>query len=192
MRRRAAGGAYAGDGVACLTACPSGACCFDDACFVVFAEDCAAAGGIYRGDGTTCATSCNLSRDDCTDAVVFGDGAYFYSNVTATTDGPDLPPACDEGLGLGFVKDVWFRYQASCDGTATASVCESNMNTRMAVYEDGDCPGSFIGCSDDACGAANTRSEVLFGVQAGEIYMIRIGSRTGAIGTGTLVIDCDP
>ena len=97
---------------------------------------------------------------------------------------------CDEGNGVRFRKDVWMRYIASCDGVATASVCDSDYDTRIAVYEDGDCPGPFRACNDDACGEDGTRSEVSFPVKSGGTYLIRIGSPRFERGEGTLVIDC--
>ena len=68
------------------------------------------------------------------------------------------------------------------------SICESNFNTRLAIYDDGDCPGSFVACNDDACGVVDTRSEVSFAAEAGGAYLIRIGSRHGGTGFGTLNI----
>ena len=44
------------------------------------------------------------------------------------------------------------RYAASCTGVATASVCNSDYNTKLAIYDASDCPGDIIACSDDACG----------------------------------------
>ncbi len=128
--------------------------------------------------------------DDCADAPAVSEGVYFYSTLEATTDGPTLPEECDEGNGVRCRKDVWSRYVASCTGTATASVCDSDFDTRIVVYEDGDCPGPFLACNDDTCGADGTRSEVSFPVQSGETYLIRIGSPRFERGEGTLVIDC--
>ena len=151
--------------------------------------DCAEAGGIYLGDDATCVGACEPG-DECENAVPVGDGRFPYSTLETTIDeGPDLPAECDEGRGLRFGKDIWFRYTASCDGIATASVCDSDFDTRLAIYEDGDCPGPFLACNDDACGEGGTRSEVSFPVVAGAKYLIRIGARF-ARGEGTLVMDC--
>ena len=95
-----------------------------------------------------------------------------------------------EGNGLTFRRDVWIRYAASCTGVATASVCDSDFNTKLAVYDARACPGKIIACSDDACGEEGTRSEVTFDVGQGEEYLVRIGGRT-FIGTGTLVLSCE-
>ncbi len=95
-----------------------------------------------------------------------------------------------DGNGVRCRKDVWIRYAADCTGTATASVCDSDFDTRIVVYEDGECPGPFLACNDDACGTDGTRSEVSFPVQSGRTYLIRIGSPRFETGEGTVVIDC--
>ncbi len=118
------------------------------------------------------------------------EGVYSFSTIEALTDGPTLPEECNQGNGRGCRKDVWVTYIASCDGVAIASVCDSTFDTCIAVYEDGDCPGPFLACNNDACGEDGTRSEVSFPVQSGGTYLIRIGSPHSERGEGTLVIDC--
>ena len=131
------------------------------------------------------------TRDDCTSAPLAGDGSYPFSTEQASDDGPSLPPECDEGNGRTFRRDVWLRYVASCTGTVTASVCDSDYNTKLAVYDTSGCPGAIVACSDDACGENGTRSEVSFEVVSGREYLVRIGGRT-SIGEGTLVLSCQP
>ncbi len=113
-----------------------------------------------------------------------------YSTLNTSDDGPILPPECDEGNGHTFRKDVWIRYAASCTGIATASVCDSDFNTKLAVYDVSACPGKIIACSDDACGDQGTRSDTTFPVVQGEQYLVRIGARSST-GTGTLVLSCE-
>nr|MBN2276831.1 dockerin type I repeat-containing protein [candidate division Zixibacteria bacterium] len=88
------GGAYQGDGSACLgdyspangidDACetgPFGACCFTDGSCIVYSQaDCFARGGDYRGDGTICLGDANGNQidDACEDvmsACCFSDGS---------------------------------------------------------------------------------------------------------------------
>ena len=138
-----------------------------------------------------CLFACCAPTDDCEGAPTAGDGRYAFSTEDATDDGPELPPECDEGNGVRFRRDVWMRYVASCTGTGTASVCESDFNTKLAVYDADACPGAIIACSDDACGENGTRSEATFPVAAGATYLVRIGSRTST-GSGTLVLSCEP
>ena len=186
------GGLYQGNGSTCDAGCPVGACCFEDGTCLDDVNElaCGSMRGKYQGDDTTCGDTCSVPADDCVDAPTAGEGVYTYSTLEATTDGPTLPEEGDEGNGVRCRKEVWIRYIASCTGTATASVCDSDFNTRIVVYEDGDCPGPFLACNDDACGVDGTRSEVSFPVQSGETYLIRIGSPRFERGEGTLVIDC--
>ena len=90
-------------------------------------------------------------------------------------------------------QTVWIRYAAPCDGVATASVCDSTFDTRLAIFETDEdaCPGAFMACNDETCGKGGTRSEVSFPVSAGEIYLIRIGSPHLLVGgDGVLVVAC--
>ena len=81
-----------------------------------------------------CALACCHPADRCGDAPELGDGSYAFSTLRATTDGDDLPAGCDEGSGVGFFKDVWIRYVATCDGTATVAACDADFDARIAVY----------------------------------------------------------
>ncbi len=189
----AAGGLFGGNGDTCETGCRTAACCLPQSCVVVVEEFCTAMDGTWRTPGSTCETQCDLSADDCANAVVVTDGSYYFSTIGTSEAGPDLPGSCDEGAGLAFVRDVWFRYQAPVTGFALASVCDANFNNRIAIYEDGNCPGDFLACADDVCGVANTRAEAAFPVEAGAVYLVRIGSRSsGSVGTGTLDIASGP
>jgi len=143
--------------------------------------------------GSAASAETNLSggppNDDCTDAIAVGVGSTPFDTTGATTDGPALPEACDEGFGLQLVNDVWFAYTAPCTGTTTVSLCDSTYDTRMAVYTDGNCPGDIVACNDDACGAGFLRSETSFPVTADAVYLVRIGAFAGS-GSGTMEISC--
>jgi subtilisin-like proprotein convertase family protein len=134
--------------------------------------------------------ACNpVYNDDCLDAFVALDGQVIpFDTTCATTDGPVLPAACDEGHGPSLVNDLWFRHTASCDGQATVSLCGSAYDTRLAVYTTEACPGELVACNDDACGL---QSEVTFPVTAGSEHYIRVGGFSGG-GTGTLTVSCQP
>ena len=187
------GGDYRGDGTTCEDECPAGACCFGDGTCSYLSEDlCGQQGGFFQAS-RTCATGGCEPADDCEDAPVVSDGAYPYSTRGARHDGPFLPEECDEGNGTRLFYGVWIRYAASCDGVATASVCDSTFDTRLVIYEEDEeaCPGAFVGCNDDACGEGGTRSEISFPVNAGEIYIIRIGGpNLDGGGDGVLVLEC--
>jgi subtilisin-like proprotein convertase family protein len=132
-----------------------------------------------------------MYNDECDGSLWAYDGATPFNTSCASTGGPPLPPSCNEGFGLAFVNDVWYRYWASCDGIATVSLCESDYDTRLAVYSNEGCPGQLIACNDDACGVGGLRSEVTFPVSQGGQYLIRVGGYSGS-GPGTMTITCAP
>jgi subtilisin family serine protease len=130
-------------------------------------------------------------NDYCEDAtVVFEGNSYSFSNLGATTDGPDEPNACDYFGYTHVDSDVWFSFTPDCgSGNITVSLCGSSYDTKMAIYE-GACPSSTfpnpaIECNDDACGL---QSEITFYAFSGSTYLIRVGGYQGAQGTGTLSI----
>lgn len=133
------------------------------------------------------------ANDSCAAALAVGDGATAFDTTGADTDGPALPAGCDEGFGVAFGQDIWFCYTASCDGTATASLCGSGYDTRMAVYNGCACPPTtLLTCNDDfaGCGGNGLQSQASFGVTMGNSYLIRVGGFNTAQGAGTLTISC--
>ncbi len=153
------------------------------------------ASGAYCGDGVcngdedceACPEDCGICGDVCDTAEWITDGSTFYSNIGATTGGPSESGDCS-----AIEHDVWFKFFATCDGIATVSLCTSNFDTVMAIYQ-GDCPsapGELIACDDDACGVG-AGSEVSFEVEENYIYIIRIGGYNGAEGVGNIVLSCE-
>jgi glucose/arabinose dehydrogenase len=127
------------------------------------------------------------ANDTCANAILVSNGATNFNSASATTDGPDEGASCFSG-STQIVNDVWYKYLATCDGTATVSLCGATFDTRLAVY--GSCPtgpGQLLACNDNACGNA---SEVSFPVVANTLYRVRIGGATAATGTGTMTITC--
>lgn len=131
-------------------------------------------------------------NDDCGAAIPLAAGVTPFSTVSATTDGPALPPACDQGSGTDMDADVWFVYAPTGSGTVEISTCgDTGFDVRLAVYEGTDCPPStVVACNDDdpACpsGAANAR--VWFGVRCGQHFLVRVGGDNGDRGVGTLTL----
>jgi hypothetical protein len=154
--------------------------------------DGAPCGGPYYGNDYQLRVACNPPpNDDCFNAEFAVDGVVPFSTVGATTDGPTLPAACEEGYGLNFLNDVWFLWPAGCAGQVTVSLCESDYDTRLAVYEADECPGALVACNDDACGYQGYRSEVTFSTGPGAQFLIRVGGYSGT-GTGLMELTCEP
>jgi hypothetical protein len=136
-------------------------------------------------------------NNDCADAIEVTDGVTAFTNIDATTDGPDEPGVCDFFEYTQVDSDVWFLYNASATGDVTVSLCGSLYDTKMAVYAGSACPttpSTAIACNDDAC---DLQSELTFPAIAGEDYLIRIGGYFGDQGSGQMAIsvealDCMP
>jgi hypothetical protein len=163
------------------------------------------AGNFYRirvgssdgseGDGTLVITTDECIpapyNDDCGDPATIGAGAFPFTTLGATTDGP-----AEDGCGYDGApqvqNDVWFRFLAPCDETVTIELCDTDFEPRMALYT-GPCPdgpGEIVDCSAGACAAG---SRISIDAVAGTLYRVRIGSADGATGTGTITVTCgDP
>lgn len=150
-----------------------------------------------------------IANDCATNAtLVTASGAYPFSTVGATMDGPDHPGStCNSGSDI-FDHDIWWKIVAPANGTLTLSTCGAvSYDNKLAVYDLGTDPASFnyndldtalIGCNDDgASGACNTTSdppttyasEMSATVAVGRTYLIRNGSyAAGETGFGTLTI----
>ena len=128
------------------------------------------------------------ANDDCADASEITDGQTGISTIAASTDGPLLPEACAKFGNPEIFNDVWYAYEATVDGSVTASFCpvgDATFDTKMAVYANGCEGGDPVACNDDTCGLS---SEVSFATVCGETYLIRIGSYSAA-GQGIATLD---
>ncbi|MBL9030947.1 MAG: hypothetical protein JNM80_04470 [Phycisphaerae bacterium] len=129
-------------------------------------------------------------NNQCASATAVGNGSFPFTTVGATTDGP-AEITCGFCCGDAQVnQDVWYTYTASCTGTATASICSANYDSKIAIYQGAGCPvvnSTAIACDDDFCGTA---SQVSWAVTSGAVYKVRIGGFNTATGTGTLVLSC--
>ena len=145
------------------------------------------------------------------------DSAVDNGQLSITCSGQAGPPAvkdkCSNVLTGGNVKDlpfdtssatfdgpghcmtspnVWYRYIAACTGDVTVSLLGSNYDTKLAVYDGGQCsPASnkLIECNDDF--GSGYQSQVTFAAVAGNQYLIEIGGYGSATGDGILNISCE-
>jgi hypothetical protein len=132
------------------------------------------------------------NNDYCVNPAQVGDGETAFNTAGATTDGPDEPAACNFFDYTHIESDIWFCYQATCTGKVVMSLCGSEYDTKMAVYEGCGCPvAGPIACDDDGCGFVGSPSRVEFQATLGQSYLIRIGGFVGDRGAGTLTILCD-
>jgi cysteine-rich repeat protein len=154
-------------------------------------------GNTLSGDG--CSSSCQIegpANDSCSAALVAVDGSQNFSTIGATTDGPDEPTMCDFFGRTQVEADIWYTYTATCAGEVVVSLCGSNFDTKIAIYDGVGCPSNAaMVCSDDDCGTAKGKieSRVAFQAAQGDQYMIRIGGFNSAQGEGgRLTVTCAP
>jgi len=128
-------------------------------------------------------------NDDCTDWIMALDGDTAFSTVGAATDGVEEFPTCHFSAYANIFHDVWYLYTATCSGELTLDLCNSDFDTKVAVYNGYTCPAPSppMGCNDDACGVG---SGLTVTVDQGSYYQIRVGGYIGQEGTGVLSLNC--
>jgi hypothetical protein len=90
--------------------------------------------------------------------------------------------------------NIWYKYTATCTGTATVSLCGSNFDTVLAVYTGTTCSNlTLIGCNDDddACGVESKQSYLSISVTTGKTYWIEVGGYGNTTGNGKLTVSCN-
>jgi Metallo-peptidase family M12 len=131
------------------------------------------------------------NNDECASATTVSEGAFAFNTTNATDSAGTIPASCNDGAGTIVKNDIWYLYNPTCDGYATATTCgAASFDTRITVYSLA-CPtsGVIIACSDNAAGCALGTSQATFPVFAGGAYYIRVGGGAGG-GTGTLTLSC--
>lgn len=142
--------------------------------------------GQYGSGHLVAAATCTGPLNDlCAAATPVTGGVWPYATLDA---GRESPPASCDGYGSGNAPDVWFRYDAVCDGILELSVCDSNYDTNLTLWDS--CGGTVIGCNEDACGPTGFQSRLEVPVTGGSSYRIQVSGYLGQYGWGTLeVID---
>lgn len=131
-------------------------------------------------------------NDHCSTATTIGNGFTGTNNTNAITDGPDEPTMCNFGGETQILNDIWLKYTATCTGTVTFNLCQSQFDTKLAVYSGHACPttASAIACDDDSCGTGGTRSTLTLPCTTGEQFLLRIGGKGGATGLAVVQVSC--
>lgn len=145
------------------------------------------AGAIFKIVSTAPPTPEN---DDCFSAIAVVDGQAVFTNVGATTDGPNEPEHCNFFGDTNIQADVWFSYTASCTGDLTVDLCSSDFAAKLGIY-GASCPtdsGQIIACNAAAC---SIRAKLTIPVMAGEMYLLRVGGHQGATGQIVMDISCE-
>ncbi len=133
-------------------------------------------------------------NDECEGAILVVSGDLAFENFGATSSGQSLPAECADFGNDQVNNDLWYLYEADCDGTVVLSFCGgATFDTKLAVYNAAEgCPvsGSVpIACNDDFC---SLQSETSFTAVCGESYYFRVGTYSaGTFGAGTLSVTCN-
>lgn len=118
-------------------------------------------------------------NDTCATATTIGLGSTQGTTDTALNENGDVTTC-----GTNDIRDVYYRYVATCDGFLTVSTCSifTNFDTTLAAY--GSCTGRQIVCNDNdlACAFNTTRSRIRFQVAAGADYYIRVAGANNTVG----------
>jgi cysteine-rich repeat protein len=165
-------------------------------------------------DGDCCSGDCQTSgapaHDTCAARIPILDGTTAFDSTCVTSDGPPHPGPCTEFLEDGLYQDLWYNYEATCSGVLEVTTCDSDFDTKIAIY-DGDTAAcadldtALLDCNDDHANSAcdpsctlTTRSVVCATVTSGNTYKIRVGGwqdgvppTGGTAGTGVINISCN-
>ncbi len=124
-------------------------------------------------------------NDECSAAIAIRTGEPFTgSSVEAT--GTDISTC-----GRGDVRDVWHTWRATCSGQARISLCGSDFDTVLAVYDG--CGGAQLACNNDAqdgCAREDNSVIAAFPVTDRTRYWIRVSGASGETGAYVLTAAC--
>ena len=84
--------------------------------------------------------------------------------------------------------NIWYCYTAQGTGNVTVSLCGSEFDTMLAIYNRCNTSpvlANLIECNDDFCGR---QSQITFAATAGNKYLIEVGGFDSSSGTGQGVI----
>ncbi|MAT80636.1 MAG: hypothetical protein CMJ29_03195 [Phycisphaerae bacterium] len=137
--------------------------------------------------------------DTCSDAINASLGNTPFDTSVATDSGypVDETQCPDSYLDWGNSPDIWMRWVATSTGSASFSTCDSNSyDTSMILYRGPDCNSMVqIACNGDGSGDTGEGapcqqyySRIVFNVDSGTTYFIRLGGWNGATGSGMLRI----
>jgi len=139
----------------------------------------------------------SVANDDCSDALPLPNGSTSFSNVGATTDGPEEPLDCsflgDNQVG----SDIWYEHTTTCAGDLNIDLCNSFYDTKLAIYRGcNTCPplNRPLACNDDTafCGSLGEQSSISIPTLASQCYTVRVGGYREDQGPGSIRVSCRP
>ncbi|MCB0547896.1 MAG: T9SS type A sorting domain-containing protein [Phaeodactylibacter sp.] len=143
-----------------------------------------------------------VPNDNCSGAIAIGlVEDYMFSNIDATTDGPEHPGDPNGCFGFNDPQagsDIWYSFTPTASGFVQWSTCSTiSFDSRLVVYgPNPSCPPTaeeLYSCNDDGQGCTGFSSSLNFGVEAGQTYILRLGGFSGDQGQGTFnLIEIEP
>lgn len=133
---------------------------------------------------STCTVPVN---DECTAAIDVEKGVAATGSTLAATD--SLAQACERDD----IHDVWYRYVPAVDERVSFSLCGSEHDTTLSIYDA--CNGEQLACNDDSASCANTRQSFVecMDLRAGAEYYIRVSGYNRERGNYELLVEgCAP
>ncbi len=127
-------------------------------------------------------------NDDCSNALPIGEVSGLpYTTIGATAGGDN--PGCG---GIVDPVDIWYEYTATVTGSGSFSLCGSNFNTRLAIWDA--CGGTVLTCNDNSsvCGWGSQQSHISMDVVSGTTYYIQVGGNNALTGSGQLSVEVYP
>jgi hypothetical protein len=140
------------------------------------------------------------ANDNCADAIeVLLDEVVAFNTTEATTDGPlHLNSPCPSSDNDTLFRDIWYKFTPDFSGLANWTLCgTADFDTKIAVYKGGaTCPledGDLLTCNDDFGTCIGNTSQIIFDVEAGQTYLLRLGgwgeTAPGEAGAGTFFVE---
>jgi len=117
-------------------------------------------------------------NDSCAMPIAFNGPSIQAFDLTGATTGTEgqAEAICLFFTFTSIVRDAWWSYTATSNGTATVQTCAmltSGTDTKIAVYNGSGCPtAAAIACVDDSCALMTS---VSFPIVCGQTYTIQLG-----------------
>jgi hypothetical protein len=132
----------------------------------------------------------SAENDDCEAAIPIGEVIDLPFDTRVAT-----ASAIHPGSFTNMNMDLFYCYTATCTGPVIFHTCDSDYDTRLAVWAACDCPPTTtLAYNDDdnaICGLGGEGSAVEVECIAGESYLVQIGGAVPAeVGCGLLSILC--
>ncbi len=122
-----------------------------------------------------------VANDDCANTIAIGAVTDLpFSTLLATNDGP---LTCVNGA------NIWYDYTATYTGNAIISLCGSEYDTQLGIWDGTTYPPTVeLECADDEGCLEILNEAVVVPVVQGNVYKIEIGGCKGESGEGYLSI----